>query len=137
MKKIFALAALASVLLVVTTTQAQVRNVKNTKYVANTDAAGADTIQITPSEYVTVIKHTLTDSVHYKIKSTGQAVFGDEIVFVINNTSGGTKFKTIPATAGFQITGADSVITVTASKSAIMTFIYNGTAFVEKSKIVQ
>lgn len=137
MKKVLALAAFAFLLVTATNTEAQVRNVKNTKYVANTDAAGADTILITPSEYVTVIKHTLTDSVHYKIKSTGQAVFGDEIIFIVNNTSGGTKFKTIPAAAGFQVTGADSLMTITASKSAIQTFIFNGTAFVEKSKIVQ
>lgn len=137
MKKLFALAVVAFLLGTVTNTQAQLRNVKNSQYISNTDAAGNDTLYLTPHEYETVVKHTLTDSTTYKIKSSAGSIFGDQIKFVVKNTSGGVKFKLIPATGGFQVTGADSVMAPTASKGAVQIFIFDGTNFVEQSKIVR
>lgn len=127
--------ALSIVFLTVTVASAQ-RQVRNIQLITKTDAAGADTIKITPKEATTMVNHTLTDSCTYKIVSTSHAVVGDEIIFMVTNTAGGTKFKTIPA-SGFEVTGADSVMTITASKRATQTFIFDGTKFIEKSKIVQ
>lgn len=110
--------------------------VKNTIKITKTDAAGADTIVITPSSYETIVVHTLTDSVTYKVKSLSQCSLGDRLIFAITNTAGGTKFKTIPR-YGTEVTGADSVMTITASKRAIQVFTFDGVKFVETSKIVQ
>lgn len=110
--------------------------VKNTIKIAKTDAAGADTIVITPSSYETIVFHTLTDSVTYKVKSVSQCYLGDKLIFMVTNTAGGTKFKTIPR-FGTEVTGADSVMTITASKRAIQVFTFDGVKFIETSKIVQ
>ena len=136
MKNLFILLAFVLTTSVVTAQSTSLREVDSKIKITKTDAAGADTIFITPSNAKTYVKHSLTDSVTYKIKSMSQCALGDQIIFQITNTAGGTKFKTIPA-SGFEVTGADSVMTVTASKRAIQVFTFDGVKFVETSKIVQ
>jgi hypothetical protein len=135
MKKVLILFAFLAFALT-TISEAQLRPTNSKYQITNTDAAGADTILITPAAGETVVKHTLTDSCHYKIKSTGRSMFGDRLVFNIINTAGGTKFKTIPA-SGLKSDAADSVLTITASEWAVQEFIFNGTNFVESNVIVK
>lgn len=136
MKKLLTLIAFVLTTSVLSAQSTTLREVASKVQITKTDAAGADTIFITPSNARTFVKHTLTDSVTYRIKSMSQCAFGDQIIFMITNTSGGTKFKTIPA-SGFEVTGADSLMTITASKRAIQVFTFDGVKFIETSKIVQ
>lgn len=137
MKKILTLMfAVCAIAMATQTAEAQVRNVRNVYSFAKTDSSGADTITFTPANYETIIFHTLTDSVHYNIKSTGQCVKGDKVQFVITNTSGTGKFNTIPA-SGFETTGADSTMQITSSKRATISFIYDGSKFIQTSIIKQ
>ena len=130
MKKLFSIVAV--ICLTTFCAQAQ-REVKSVQLISYTDAAGGDTIKINPNAYETIIKHTLTDSVTYKLVSTSRAIVGDKITFTVINTAGGTKFRTVASgTYPFEVSGADSLMTVTASKWATQVFIFNGTSFVEQ-----
>ncbi len=126
MKKLFLIAFLT---MFAVTSQAQLRNVKNSVGVVKSDAAGADTINITPSAYETIVFQTMTDSVHYKVKSSAQSIKGDKLVFVVTGASG-NKFRTIPA-SGLKTTGADSLVTIGTAGRATLSFIFDGRDFIQ------
>ncbi len=106
--------------------------------VSTNDAAGADTVKLNPKEWRTIVSpsSTVTDSITYKVRNTAQSAFGDELIFMVTNSSGsGHKLKLTGSE--FQVTGSDSVITLTSAKRATIAFIFDGSKWVQVSKIVQ
>ncbi len=141
MKKILILSLFALTAIV---TQAQNTTLRQgnaiTLQIATNDAVGADTIKFTPLEKYTLLSPatTITDTLCYMIKTIANCHLGDEIICSVRNSSGsGHKIKFVSTAYPFLVSGSDSVIALTASKNAVITFIFNGVGFVEKSKIVQ
>ena len=114
------------------------RSIQKTVLVATNDAAGADTIKLNPKEWRTLVapSSTIADSLTYTIRNTAQSALGDMLIFMVTNSSGsGHKLKL--SGSNFQVTGSDSVITLTSAKRATIAFIFDGSKWVETSKIVQ
>lgn len=114
------------------------RSTTKTVRVSTNDAAGADTIKLNPTEWRTVVSpsSTITDSITYQIRSTSRSSFGDQLIFTVTNSSGaGHKLKLTGTT--FEVTGSDSVIALTSAKRATIAFIFDGSKWVQTSKIVQ
>lgn len=106
--------------------------------VSTNDAAGADTVKLNPKEWRTIVSpsSTVTDSITYTIRNTAQSTFGDQLIFMVTNSSGsGHKLKL--SGSEFQVTGSDSAITLTSAKRATIAFIFDGSKWVQVSKIVQ
>jgi len=108
---------------------------KVTTSVTNTDAAGADTLTLTPGHYETIVVQELTDSVTYAISSTVKSKQNDWLCIQITNSSGSGKAK-FPSRY-FETASADSVSTITSSKRAIYWFTFIGNEWVMTSKYVQ
>ncbi len=104
-------------------------------------ASAIDTIAFTPNAWETEFKPSanLADSVVYKVL-TSRSYLGDKLLFYIkkgtgagavkffNQASTGAKFITSTATAN---------VAIAANKTAIIAFVFNGTVWVEQSRMVQ
>lgn len=105
-----------------------------TSYAA--DAAGNDTIFLTPDAYVTHLRSTvnITDSVNIKPKLT-RCNFGDVLkVFVTKGSgSGAVRF---PSTL-FTNDASANRYTIGANKTAYFEFIFNGSKWVMTAKMIQ
>lgn len=111
---------------------------KATTRVSTNDAAGADTIKFSPTEWMTLVipSSTITDSVCYKIKDLSRCHLGDEMIMSFTNSSGSGHKVKLTGT-WYAVTGADSVISLTTAKRAIITFVFDGVKWVERSSVVQ
>lgn len=139
MKKIIFLFAIASLYL--TSVSAQVtthRANKVTTRISTNDAAGADTIKFSPTEWMTLVipSSTITDTVCYKIKDLSRCHLGDQMIMSFTNSSGSGHKVKLTGT-WYEVTGADSVISLTTAKRATITFVFDGVKWVETGKIVQ
>lgn len=141
MKKLIFLLALASISLSQINAQSLVpRAHKATTLISTNDAAGADTIKISPSEYMTILapSNTITDTLCYKLKDISRCALGDEILVIARNSSGsGHKIKFVGTAYPWAVSGADTVISLTSSAKAVIRFVFDGYRWVESSKIVQ
>lgn len=138
LKFVLVAAFLACLTSVVNAQSTSPRSTTATVRVSTNDAAGADTIKLNPTEWRTIVapSSTVTDSVTYKIKTTARSAFGDQLIFMVTNSSGsGHKLK-LTGTE-FQVTGSDSAITLTSAKRATIAFVFDGSKWVQVSKIVQ
>lgn len=104
----------------------------NYKWFTATDATGADSIKLTPNAYSTTVRAVVaTDSFAVHIKSNVNAFAGDQLVVIASGTSG----KKIKFTGtSFASAGTATLSTVGV---AVVTFVFTGTAWAEKSRIVQ
>lgn len=141
MKKVFLILACALTVSIATAQSTTPRqgNLITLK-IATNDAAGADTIKFTPTEWRTILSpsSTITDTLCYMIKDISRCHLGDEIVCSVTNSSGsGNKIKFVGFAYPFAVSGSDTVIALTASKRAVIKFMFNGATWVETSKIVQ
>jgi len=110
--------------------------VLNYKFYSVTDRADNDTTIIVPKHYHTEISiPSLTDSTNIMVSNTANSYYGDELCVRIINTSTGTKVKFIGGT--FEVGSGTSVMTLTASKRANIKFVFDGTKWVEVSRLVQ
>ena len=95
-----------------------------------------NTTIIVPKHYHTEISiPSLTDSTNIRVSNTANSYYGDELCVRIINTSTGTKVKFIGGT--FEFGSGTSVMTLTASKRANIKFVFDGTKWVEVSRLVQ
>lgn len=115
---------------------ASLRTVKNVKMINKADAAGADTISITPREFETVVYHLLADSCYYKIATSANAFRGDRMTFMVKDSTGGGYALFIPA-SGFETEGADSIVNLSSAKRASIQFMFDGFKWVQTSIIEQ
>lgn len=115
----------------------KLRTDKNSVLIRTTDAAGRDTIKITPTEWETVIAPaSVTDSVVYVVKSTKGSYLGDKMICTFTNSSGSGHFVRFPV-AYFATTGGDSTVALTSVKRATISFVFDGTKWVQTSIIKQ
>ena len=114
-----------------TKSQDNTGRVLNYKLVSVTDAAGADSVVSKASAWETVYKVATTDSITFKQPVVTDCYYGDQITIMAAGASG-TKVK---------FTGSNWVSAGTATLSsglnAIITFRFNGTKWVEQSRVVQ
>lgn len=101
------------------------------KYLTLTDAAGADSLTIRPAAYHTVYRVDLADSLFLKSPSVADSYAGDQVTIVASGASGdllkfaGTNF----ITAG--------TATLSTSARAIIHLVFDGSKWVEASRVVQ
>jgi hypothetical protein len=100
------------------------------KLVSVTDAAGADSVTIAPNAWETIYKVAALDSLTFKSPTVTNSYYGDQITLQITGTSGDL----------IKFTGSNWVSAGTATLSsglnAIITFRFNGTKWVEASRVV-
>lgn len=110
--------------------------VLNYKFYSVTDAVGNDTTTVVPKHFHTEISiPSLVDSVSVKVANIANSYYGDELCVRVINSASGTKVKFIGGT--FEVGSGTSTITVTASKRANIKFVFDGTKWVENSRLVQ
>ena len=100
-----------------------------------TDAAGNDTAKLNLNAYKTIVKIALVDSVSINFTPITRCYAGDEVQFLVKNSAGGTKVKFV----GSNVEGDSGIgsLTLTASKRANVIFTFDGTTWLEKSRVVQ
>ena len=100
------------------------------KVVTVTDAAGADSVTIAPNAFETIYKVVALDSITFKSPSVTNSYYGDQVTLQVTGTSGDL----------VKFTGTNWVSAGTATLSsglnAIITFRFNGTKWVEQSRVV-
>lgn len=100
------------------------------KLVSVTDAAGADSVTIAPNAFETIYKVAALDSLTFKSPTVTNSYYGDQITLQVTGTSGDL----------IKFTGTNWVSAGTATLSsglnAIITFRFNGTKWVEQSRVV-
>lgn len=105
-------------------------------FVATNDDAGNDTISTTPNAWETIIRPSsnLTDSVNIKCPLTNCYV-GDYLTVIVTkgSTNGAVRFPS----AYFITSTSTQRCTITANKTAIFRFQFNGVKFIEISRLVQ
>lgn len=106
------------------------------RYFTATDATGADTVVVYPRAYQTLIQYTATDSLAFQVTNLGQSYIGDQITFMVLNSSGsGHQIKFIGTNWAFGSGGAAA--TLTTLKRANISFIFDGLVWLEQSRVVQ
>ncbi len=140
MKKIIFLFAFASLYLMSASAQitSHRQGDKATTRISTNDAAGADTIKFSPTEWMTLVipSSTITDTVCYKIKDLSRCHTGDEMIMSFTNSSGSGHKVKLTGT-WYEVSGSDSVLSLTSAKRAIIRFVFDGVKWVETGKIVQ
>lgn len=100
------------------------------KLVSVTDAAGADSVTIAPNAWETIYKVAALDSITFKSPTVTNSYYGDQITIQVTGTSGDL----------VKFTGTNWVSAGTATLStglnAIITFRFNGSKWVEQSRVV-
>jgi hypothetical protein len=102
------------------------------KYKAITDVAGADSIAVAPGAWQTLYKVTLTDSFTFKQPVVTNCYFGDQITIIASAASGTPKLKFTGSkwkTAG--------TATLSTGLRAVIDLVFDGAAWVERSRVVQ
>lgn len=113
----------------------------NIKYKVITDAAGLDTVKVNLNAFRTYLKiNTLTDSVTLNFTPTTNSYYGDEVIITVLNSSGGkcvkwvsTNIVTATSTAG----GGGGQLYVSASQYATISFIFDGSKWVERGRMAK
>ena len=106
-------------------------------------AATLDTILLAPNAFETLVcmktgtvMTNLADSVCYKFSSTtGNYKLGDVVVFMISKGTGAGKIKF--GGSQYVLSTASSAVALAANKSLIMRFRWNGSKWIEESRVVQ
>lgn len=96
------------------------------------DAAGNDTVSITPSAFCSYVTCTALDSVTVKIGSVASSYFGDNFQLIVSGTSG--KIVKFIGTATLL---ANGTATLSSNGRAVITFVFDGAKWVESARVVQ
>jgi hypothetical protein len=101
------------------------------KYINATDAAGADSLYLVPSNWKTIVRIALTDSFSLKNPSVVKSYAGDNILIIASGASG-KKLKFV---------GSNWLSTGTATLSsvgrAVIQLVFDGAKWVEVDRTVQ
>jgi hypothetical protein len=101
------------------------------KYVTLTETAGTDSVTLNPNANFTFYRVALTDSFYFKSPVVTRSYAGDEITIIASGASG-TKLK---------FAGTNYITAGTATLSslgrAVLTLVFDGAKWVEKSRVVQ
>lgn len=104
--------------------------------VTTADVAGADTIKLNLNAFETFVKpSSVVDSLTYSFSSVSNAKLGDRVEFLFINSSGsGHKIKFVN---NVQVGSSGASITLTSSKRANISFVFDGVYWVEEKRLVQ
>lgn len=102
------------------------------KYTSITDAAGADSVAVVPAYSGNIYRVTLVDSLTFKQPVITKSYAGDEITIVASAASGTPKLK---FTGSNWLTAGTA--TLSTNKRAVITLIFDGAKWIEKSRVVQ
>ena len=102
----------------------------NLAYQSVTDASGMDTVTLRTNKFTNYVRCTLTDTLTFTPVVTSCKA-GDELVVIASGASG-RRVKFIGS--GFQSAGS---ATLSSGGVAVVTFVFTGTLWAEKSRIVQ
>ncbi len=104
--------------------------------VTTADEAGNDTIAFTPNAWETIVRPSanLTDSVNIKATLTN-CYLGDYLTVIVTKgtTNGAVRFPS----AYFITSTSTQRVTITANKTAVIKFQFNGVKFIEIARLVQ
>lgn len=113
--------------------------------ISTTDVTSAtlDTLTIVPNAYETLVcmktgtaMTNLTDSVCYKFSSTTTTYkLGDQVTFMISKGTGAGKIKF--GGSQYVLSTASAAVALAANKSLCMRFRWNGSKWIEESRVVQ
>ncbi len=98
-----------------------------------TDAAGNDTLTVTPNAWETLSKITAVDSVSISFAAT-YAQYGDTYNLFITGASGTHYVRFV---GSYYIIGATGNITLTSTKGCFIRFRYDGAKWVEMGRSLQ
>lgn len=101
------------------------------KKAAIVDAAGNDTVSVSPNAFFSYVTCDAVDSVTVKIGSVANSYFGDNIQLIVSGTSG-KKVKFI----GSNLLTAGTA-TLSSNGRAVVTFVFDGAKWVESARVVQ
>lgn len=102
------------------------------KKAAIVDAAGNDTVSVSPNAFFTYVTCTAVDSVSVKIGSAATSYFGDNLQLIVSGTSG--KIVKFVGTATLLANGS---ATLSSNGRAVITFVFDGAKWVESARVVQ
>ena len=108
------------------------------KFNNTNDAIGADTVKLSPNAWETLVvpSATITDSLSYSLRSLSTSYTGDFLIFSFTNSTGANhKIKFVGA--GWQFSSSGSSITLTTAKKARISFMFDGTVWIETGRMVQ
>lgn len=95
------------------------------------DAAGADSVTIVPSAWETIVKVAALDSITFKSPTVTKSYYGDNLTIMVSGTSGDL----------VKFTGSNWLSAGTATLSsgavAVIRFRFNGSKWIEESRVVQ
>lgn len=108
--------------------------------ITTTDVTSAtlDTITFNPNAYETIFRPAtnIVDSVCYKFSSTSQTYsLGDICTFFVSKGTGAGKVKFGGSVV--VLSTASAAVTLAANKSAIIRFRFNGSKWIEETRVVQ
>lgn len=113
--------------------------------ISTTDLAQAtlDTLTIRPTAYQTLVcmkvgtaMQNLSDSVCYKFSSANTNYrLGDQVTFMISKGTGAGKIKF--GGSQYILSTASAAVAIAANKTLIMRFVWNGSKWVEASRMIQ
>lgn len=95
------------------------------------DAAGNDTLSVSPNAFYSYVTCTAVDSFSVKIGSAANSYFGDNVQLIVSGSSG-AKVKFV----GSLIKSAGTA-TLSSNGRAIISFIFDGAYWVESARVVQ
>jgi len=96
------------------------------------DAVGTDTVKLVPIQYHTTIAvDSLLDSVSYNVTSVKNSYCGDEIVFLVTNTSTGKAIKWAGPNWAPAVTTTGGTFYPTASRRSTIKFVFDGVKWCE------
>jgi hypothetical protein len=115
----------------------------NNMLVSKADAAGADTVFLNPVAASTYVTSTLTDSICYNLSTVATTYNYDELFFTFVNGTGTHKVKVTnkslatPKPFVFAVAAGDSVTSLTTGQRMYMSFMFDGSKWIETSKVVK
>lgn len=106
------------------------------KYQTVTDAVGSvDSTALNPNAWETIVRVVLNDTICFKNPVVTRSDAGDRLTIIASNSSAAV--KRIKFSGSNWITAGTASTTASTNGRAVITFIFDGAKWVEKSRVVQ
>lgn len=110
--------------------------VLNYNFVSTADAAGADTVKLSPNAWTTIIRPSaalrVSDSIQYQIASTAYSHVGDNIQCLFLAGAGTCKVKFIGT--NWKAGSGTTTLSMSSGTRATITFVFDGSYWIEVSR---
>lgn len=106
------------------------------KFVSTADAAGADTVKLSPNAWATIVRPSsaliVSDSIQYQIASTTASYVGDQIQCMFLAGAGTCKVKFIGT--NWKVGSGTATLSMSSGTRATITFVFDGVYWIEVSR---